>query len=349
MVVMTIRFATDEEIARWDDYIIRNPDGGNVFQSYEIATVKQQAGWNARFLFAGDLAITIHERTTTGMGKLWYLPKGPGVASVEAIAELLGPLRDFAGRHGVFAVKLEPELLKDAETHRRLTQLGLIPVSAIQPNASTVIIDTAPSLDDILAGLNQKGRHAIRRAERDGVTAKAVPFTEENCRIMYDLLRETAEGQWRTRSYAYYKAFWESFAKKDAGQLFFAYFEGNVVASAYAMYLGAKGTYKDGASIRKRTAYGASHLLQWEIIKWMKANDVTSYDLCGVPPSDKILDESHPHYGLGRFKTSFNKHVTDYIGAYDLVVKPVSYKLWARLGERATLRLHSARFGEYWY
>ena len=115
------------------------------------------------------------------------------------------------------------------------------------------------------------------------------------------------------------------------------------------MYLGEKGTYKDGASIRKRNAYGASHLLQWEIIKWMKANNVTSYDLCGVPPSDKILDESHPHYGLGRFKTSFNKQVTDYIGAYDLVVKPISYKLWARIGERATLRLHSARFGEYWY
>ena len=346
---MTIRFATQEEIAAWDDYIIRNPDGGNVFQSYEIATVKQQAGWKARFLLADSLALTVHERAVPGLGKLWYLPKGPGLTSVESIAELLDPLRAFAKRHGVFAVKLEPELLKDESIHRRLTQMGLMPVSAIQPNASTVIIDTTPSLDDILASLNQKGRHAIRRAERDGVTAKAVPFTEENCRIMYDLLKETAAGQWRTRSYDYYKAFWESFASKGVGQLFFAYFNDEVVASAYAMYLGQKGTYKDGASIRKRTAYGASHLLQWEVIKWMKSQDITSYDLCGTPSSDKILDESHPHYGLGRFKTSFNKHVTDYIGAYDLVVKPVSYKLWARIGERATLRLHSARFGEYWY
>jgi lipid II:glycine glycyltransferase (peptidoglycan interpeptide bridge formation enzyme) len=346
---MTTRFATPEETATWDDHIIHNPDGGNVFQSYEIATVKQQSGWKARFLFIDDLALTIHERYVPGIGKLWYLPKGPGVVSVKAIATLLPPLRAFAKRHGVFAVKIEPELLDDEEIRRRLTDLGLIPVGAIQPNASTVIIDTTPPLEEIMASLNQKGRHAIRRAERDGVTARAVPFSEETCQTMYHLMRQTAEGQWRTRSYAYYKAFWKSFADLGVGQFFFAYYEGEVVASAYAMFFGAKGTYKDGASVRKRTAYGASHLLQWEVIKWMKSHDVTSYDLCGVPPSHKILDESHPHYGLGRFKTSFNKQVTDYIGAYDLVIKPVSYKVWTRVGERAVIRLHSARFGEYWY
>lgn len=346
---MTIRFATEEEIAQWDDHIVRNPDGGNVFQSYEIATVKQQGGWKARFIFADNLAITALERTVPGIGKMWYVIKGPGVTSVEQIASICDPLREFAKRNGVFAVKFEPELVDTADIRNQLADLGLVPVRAIQPNASTVLIDTSTSLDEILAGLNQKGRHAIRRAERDGVTAEAVPFTEENCRIMYDLLKETAAGQWRARTYEYYKAFWKSFADLGTGQLFFAYFNGEVVASAYAMYLGTKGTYKDGASIRKRTAYGASHLLQWEVVKWMKAHDVTSYDLCGVPPSDKILDESHPHYGLGRFKTSFNKQVTDYVGAYDLVVKPINYKLWARIGERATLRLHSVRFGEYWY
>ena len=115
------------------------------------------------------------------------------------------------------------------------------------------------------------------------------------------------------------------------------------------MYMGDKGTYKDGASIRAKTAYGASHLLQWEVIKWMKDHAVITYDLCGTPPSDRINDTNHPHYGIGRFKTSFNKHVTDYIGAYDIVVKPMKYKLWTRLGERAALRLSKLRFGESWY
>lgn len=346
---MTIRFATQEETSAWDTLISNNPDGGNIFQTIEIATIKRRAGWKSRLIIADKVALTALEQHIPLLGKFWYVPKGPGVSSVNELKALLPPLQAFAKKHGVFAIKIEPELLREETSLRELRNLGLQPVPAIQPNSSTVLIDTAPALDEILASLNQKGRHAIRRAERDGVTAKAVPFTEENCRIMFDLLRETAEGQWRARSYEYYAAFWKSFADKGTGQLFFAYYEGAVVASAFSMYLGTKGTYKDGASIRKRTAYGASHLLQWEVIKWMKERDVTSYDLCGVPPSDQILDETHHHYGLGRFKTSFNKHVTDFVGAYDIVVRPTRYKLWMTIGQRVVLRIHAARSGDSWY
>ena len=34
---MTTRLATDDEIAKWDNLIIQNPDGGNVFQSAKLA------------------------------------------------------------------------------------------------------------------------------------------------------------------------------------------------------------------------------------------------------------------------------------------------------------------------
>ena len=82
---MPIRFATNDEVARWDNLIASNPDGGNVFQSYEIATVKQQSGWKPRFLVAGNLAITVHERRVPGLGCLWYIPKGPGLTDVSAV------------------------------------------------------------------------------------------------------------------------------------------------------------------------------------------------------------------------------------------------------------------------
>ena len=346
---MNIRFANPDELAAWDEMVVRNPDGGNVFQSHEIATVKQQSGWATRFLVTDKLAITVLEKSVFGIGKLWYVPKGPGVSSLTELEPLLPVLKQFARDHGAFVVKIEPELLRSDELHADLAHLGLVKTRPIQPNSSTVVLDLTPDLDTILASLNQKGRHAVRRAERDGVIAKAVEFTDKNTQIMYDLMRETATGKWRTRSYAYYYEFWKRFVNKNSGQLFFAYSEGEVVASAFAMYMGLKGTYKDGASTRKRSVYGASHLLQWEVIKWMKQHDVTSYDLCGTPPSEAIIDPTHPHYGLGRFKTSFNKHVTDYIGAYDLIVRPIQYAIWSKLGERATLRIHAARFGEYWY
>ena len=115
------------------------------------------------------------------------------------------------------------------------------------------------------------------------------------------------------------------------------------------MTFGTKSTYKDGASIRKRTAYGASHFLQWNVIKWAKSQGALIHDFCGSPPSDELDNPEHPHHGIGLFKTAFNKTVTDYIGCYDLVISPVRYKAWTKLGERVYRRLYYKRTKDYYY
>lgn len=346
---MTTRFANETEIATWNERILANPDGGNVFQGWEFAQQKRLTGWQPRYILADDIAVTVHEKAVPGLGKLWYLPKGPGVTDIEQLTTTLAHLRTFAATCGVFALKLEPELPLTNTTLAQLTNLHLQQVSPIQPNFSTVTVDLTPPLEEVLAGLHQKGRHAIKRAQRDGVTIRRVEATEAHCRTFYDLLAATAEGSFRIRNYDYYKSFWQRYADAGLGQLFFADYDGQVVAGAFAISFGAKSTYKDGASIRERTAYGASHLLQWDVMCWAKEKGSLLHDLCGAPPSARIKDETHPHYGIGRFKTSFNKDVTDYVGAWDLPIRRLRYLLWRRVGERLTLRLHAQRHHESWY
>lgn len=346
---MTIRFANQAEIDDWNDRILANPDRGNVFQGKEFAEQKHHGGWTPRFIVTRKVALTVLEKRVPLLGKLWYLPKGPGVTSTKELDDLLPTLRDFASKNGVFAVKVEPEIIKKDEALADLMKLGLIRVRPIQPNFSTVTLDISKDLDTIMRSLNQKGRHAIKRAERDGVTVKRVDTTEANCEKMYDLLSETAAGSFRIRSFDYYRAFWQRYSEAGLGQLFFAYVNGEVVAGAYAIVYGDKSTYKDGASVRERVVYGASHLLQWHVISWAKSKGAVIHDFCGAPPSDQIKDEHHPHYGIGRFKTSFNKEVTDYVGAYDAVIQPMAYKIWSRIGERVILRIHSKLHHESWY
>lgn len=347
---MDIRFASNTEIAEWNAHILANPDGGNVFQGDEFAEQKKLSGWTPRYIHAGDIAITVLEKPVFGLGRLWYVPKGPGVATPVQLADLLPALRDFARKAGAFAVKIEPELKKNDDTLALFNELGLMPVVPIQPNFSTVLLDLTPDLDTIMANLNQKGRHAIRRAERDGVTVERVEANEANCQIFYKLLSNTAAAHgFHIRSLKYYQKFWQRYEFAKLGQLFFAYVDDKVVSGAYAIEFGGESTYKDGASVREKTVYGASHLLQWEVIKWAKERDAKQHDFCGSPPSDRINDETHPHYGIGRFKTSFNKQVTDYIGAYDLVVKPRHYDIWVKFGERLTKRRWWKKYGESWY
>ncbi|MBC7868703.1 peptidoglycan bridge formation glycyltransferase FemA/FemB family protein [Candidatus Saccharibacteria bacterium] len=344
---MTARFASEQEIAQWNTHILANPDGGNVFASYEFAMQKETGGYKARFMFVGNLAITVLEKNNPPLGKIWYLPKGPGVTSTKELFSVLRTLKPFAKKHGVFVIRIESELRREQQP--TLRRHGLLKANPIIPNPSTITLDISDSLETVLTALPQKGRYAIKRAERDGVTTKLVKATDANCKKMYTLLTETAEGQFGIRGYDYYRSFWQRFETAHSGQLFFAYVDGKVVAGAYAMVFGAKSTYKDGASVRKRTTYGASHLLQWHVIQWAKLHGSKLHDFCGAPPSDKIGDTDHEHHGVGLFKTAFNKTVTDYIGCYDLVIYPTQYKLWDKIGERVARRLHFYKHHDSYY
>jgi lipid II:glycine glycyltransferase (peptidoglycan interpeptide bridge formation enzyme) len=344
---MTARYATPEEISNWDSLIIANPDGGNVFSSFEYSEIKKLTNYTPRFIIRGKLAITVLEKQTAPLGKLWYLPKGPNVTSSKELFDTLKALRPLAKKVGVFTIRIETEL--DRTCQPTLERHGLKKAAAIIPNPSTITLDISSSLEEVLVAMPQKGRHAIRRAERDGVTITSVTATDKNCKTMFGLLSATAEGQFGIRSYNYYKEFWKSFEKAGLGQLFFAHFEGKVVAGAYAMTFGTKSTYKDGASARERTAYGASHLLQWHVIQWAKSRGATLHDFCGSPPSDEINNHDHPHHGVGMFKTAFNKEVTDYIGCYDYVISITQYKIWTKIGERIHRRLYYQRTKDYYY
>lgn len=342
---MSVRYATIDEVAHWDDFIL-SQNGGNIFASKTYGEIKKHGGYTPRYIMVGAFAVSVLEKNTP-LGRWWYLPKGPLVGSPKELLSIIKSLTPFARSKGIFMIKIESEL--DASCEADLTKAGMLKAKPVIPNASTITLDISPAHDALLASLPQKGRHAIKRAERDGVMIKAVDTRDEHCKTMYALLSETAEGRFGLRPYSYYERYWRLFAEAGQGQLFFAEFEGRVVAGAYAMVYGEKSTYKDGASVRDRTAYGASHLLQWHVITWAKEHGARLHDFCGSPPSDRINDESHPHYGIGRFKQSFSKQVVDYIGCYDVVIQPTAYRLWRNIGERVAHKLFYLRRHDYYY
>ncbi len=344
---MAVRFALQTEIDNWDKLILSNPDGGNVFSSLEFARQKENGGYIANFVMVDNLAVAILEKNAPFMGKLWYLPKGPGVTSFKELWPVLRELEPFAKKYGVFALRIEPEIERNQQP--TFTRHGLIKSIPIIPNPSTITLDLSDDINSIMTNLPQKGRYAIKRAKRDGVKIEHVESNEKNCQIMYELLSETAKGQFGIRNYDYFRTFWQRFESAGYGQLFFAYYDKKVVAGAYAIVFGEKSTYKDGASMRNRTVYGASHLLQWEVIKWAKSRGAKIHDFCGSPPSDEIDNPKHKHYGIGLFKTAFNKTVTDYVGCFDLVINPTKYQIWIKFSEKVAKRLHYYKHHDSYY
>ncbi len=353
----TARFASAEEVANWDAHVTANPNGGNLLQSEAFAEVKQHFGWKPLHLVYETADYTSYnlvlEKSFPVLGKLWYLIKGPDVASVEDIPGIAAANAEFVkrARLGVFAIKIEPDIVLSDDARRIIEGAGLVKTHNLQPNDSTALLDISPQENQLLRNLHSRGRNAVRRAIREGVEVHNAEPTEENFRAMYALMTNTVEAksQVRVREYEYYRQFWTNFLARGQGRLLFVYENGVPSVGAFVINYGRKGTYKDGGSLQKRSQYGDSHLVQWTAINQLKELGCTEYDFCGTPPSDQLKDTSNPFHGLGLFKTSFSKTVTDFVGCYDQVLSPLKYRAWMTAGERVARQLYTRRTGQQFY
>ena len=333
--------ATHAEIRGWDELVAANPDGGQAFQTRAWGEFKRRWGWRPSYWLAdcaeGQVAVLFLRRRIPGLGELWYAPKGPGVLSARALVEVLA---DRDSMTAAFTVKVEPEIEEARNDRGALARAGLHKAAAdVQMSRSTIIVDLDRDENALLASFKQKCRYNIRLAIRRGVEVTAAPMSDASIATMYSMMAATrGRAGFFLRPERYFAGYWELQAASGQGQLFFASLHGEVLAGVFATRLGTHGWYKDGGSTRERSEVMAPHLLQWEVMRWLKARGVRTYDLVAVPPSH-ALDGSHPLHGLYRFKSGFSDTVTDFIGTWDLPLRPRAHAAWQRWGEPAAQRL----------
>jgi lipid II:glycine glycyltransferase (peptidoglycan interpeptide bridge formation enzyme) len=332
-----VRPASPQELGRWDELVIRNPDGGQILQTRAWGEFKRKHRWAPHYLLSDGnppVAVLVLRHAVPGLGALGYVPKGPGVSEVTQLPELLDGLRRSAASS--FAIKVEPEIEQSADAVAALSALGLKKSRHdVQISRATIIVDLRPEEDALLASFKPKCRYNIRLAERRGVTVSPVALDDESIDTMYALMASTRDRAGFTlRSKEYFSQYWHLHAAAGEGQLFFAALDGQVLAGVFATYLGRKAWYKDGGSTKEHSAVMAPHLLQWEVMRWLRARGVEAYDLVAVPPAAELTAE-HPLFGLYRFKSGFSDRITEYVGTWDLPIHRRRYAAWNAIAERA--------------
>jgi len=242
-----MREATAFELTGWDELIVRNPDGGQILQTRAWGEFKRRHGWLPKYLVGdlagGRVAMLALRRRVLGVGELWYLPKGPGVADLEQLAGLVEQLRS---QPRVFAVKVEPEIEDSPSATTELKRLGLTKSRRdVQITRATIIVEIGDDDEALLASFKPKTRYNIRLAARRGVHVEAVPATDSNVDTMYALMASTRDRAGFTlRPKAYFRGYWQLQEAAGQGQLFFARLDGEVLAGLYATFLGTKAWYK---------------------------------------------------------------------------------------------------------
>jgi lipid II:glycine glycyltransferase (peptidoglycan interpeptide bridge formation enzyme) len=332
-----VRAADRQELHHWDELVVHNPDGGQILQTRAWGEFKRAHRWTPQYLVSNTerpVAVLVLRHSIPGLGVLAYVPKGPGVAGPVQLPALLDGLRAAAG--SAFAIKVEPEIEQSAAAASALRDMGLEKSRHdVQISRATIIVDLRPDEDAMLASFKPKSRYNIRLAQRRGVTVAPVPLDEHSIDTMYSLMASTRDRAGFTlRSKAYFTQYWHLHAAAGQGQLFLASLDGEVLAGVFATYLGKKAWYKDGGSTKEHAAVMAPHLLQWEVMRWLKARGVEAYDLVAVPPRDE-LNPAHPLFGLYRFKSGFSEHITEYVGTWDLPISRRRFAAWNAVAERA--------------
>lgn len=305
---------------KWNEYILR-VSPSQFLQSCEWGVFQESIGRKVHYLQDDHFAmVAIQLPLQLGFSYL-YIPRGPVDCPREVLNRLIEPLlqRD----RGIVFIKFEP-MSED------MISVGTRKVRGFQPE-HTNIIDLKKNEKELLSQMHEKTRYNIRLAEKKGVIITE-GSSSDRIDVFIDLLNQTAQrDRFHLHDDSYYRSMISHFESKLDNtktpnlRLYLAEFEREYIAGALVMYFGDTAVYLHGASGQKHRNVMAPYLLHWSIIRQAREMGFAMYDLGGIAPQG---DEAHPWTGITRFKKGFGGDDFNYLGTYDIPVRPILYGLY---------------------
>jgi peptidoglycan pentaglycine glycine transferase (the first glycine) len=347
----------------WNELIAGLPHP-HLLQTWEWSQVKAGIGWVPMPFVWKDsrgnpiAAAMILKRIvpTAGLSArlcVLYVPKGPVMAWSDALLRrgVLDDLQNLAKRQGAIFVKVDPDVVLGTGSPNsegaREERSGLAVLAELRQREwlfsseqiqfrNTVLIDLAPSEDEILRRMKQKTRYNIRLAEKKGVSVRM--GTLDDLPMLYRMYAETSvRDGFVIRDESYYLSVWRSFMQTPgldrrpaipAAEPLIAEIEGQPVAAIFVFYFGGKAYYIYGMSRDAHREKMPNHLLQWEAMQRAKQAGCSTYDLWGAP---ETFDERDSLWGVFRFKEGLGGTVVRTLGAWDYPARPFWYRMYTEM------------------
>jgi lipid II:glycine glycyltransferase (peptidoglycan interpeptide bridge formation enzyme) len=183
------------------------------------------------------------------------------------------------------------------------------------------------SEDDVLAGMNQQWRRNIKKAVKAGV--EVTHGAPEDLKAFHDLYAHTAERDHFTpRPLSYFETMFDALLAEepDRIRLYLARHEGDLVAATVWVRVGTHTWYSYGASSTEKRDVRGSNAVQWAMIRDAMTAGADVYDLRGITDT---LDPEDPHVGLIQFKVGTGGEAVEYVGEWDLPMRPLLYKAFS--------------------
>lgn len=344
----------------WDGILAGFPDA-HLLQTWEWAQVKSGFGWeplptvwhDKDGLPAAAAMVLARKLSIGGLSaglRVMYVPKGPVLqdwGDEKLRRQVLADLRALALRRGAIFIKIDPDVCvgtgepgdgANVDSLVLEDPLGAQVVTSLRQDGwrfsteqiqfrNTVVVDLTPSEDELLASMKQKTRYNVRLAARRGVEVRPGGAADKD--LLYQMYAETSvRDDFVIRDEAYYRSVWDTFIAAQLAEPLIAEVDGEPVAALVIFRFAGKAWYLHGMSRPQHREKMPNYLLQWEAMRRAKAAGCDSYDLWGAPDT---FSESDPMWGVYRFKDGFGGQVVRHMGAWDLPVRPIYYRLYTQI------------------
>lgn len=346
--------------SEWQKIVTGLPNG-HALQSWAWGEFKSRWGWSARYwaLAEGEkgevtaAALVLKRAIPFTPFSILYAPKGPmlDTRNTALRQQVMRQLEQLAQRERAILIKIDPDVpIATGFDPAEPSPVGAAWVAELPKRGwlfsqeqvqfrNTVLLDLTRSEDELLAAMKQKTRYNIRLAAKKEIVIR--PGTPADFPVLVEMYRETAARDGFTiRPTEYYLDAWQTFYRDGLAQPLLAEFAGEPVAGVMLIRSGNTVLYMYGASTEKERPRMPNHLLQWEAIRWAKAQGATFYDFWGAP--DEFV-ETDRMWGVWRFKEGFNGQVVQTMGAWDYPARPRLFRLYTQTLPRYVRMLRRLR------
>ena len=326
---------SEKNIEKYNEFLEKH-NRCNFQQSVAWGRVKE--AWTNEIVLAEDDdgniigSISVLIRKMPIFGNMMYVSRGPicDIHDKKVLSDLTDGLKELAKKYKAFILKMEPDIKSDDKEFREIViELGYKIKDdakdfseAIQPRYVFRLDLKGKSEDDVFKAFHQKTRYNVRLATKKGVVIKE--GTREDLKDFHEIMKITGKrDDFIIRPLSYFEKMYDELGEHV--HLLMAYYEDKPISGIFNIDFGNKVWYLYGASSNEHRNLMPNYLLQWEGIKYAIAKGKDMYDFRGVVG---VVDESHPQYGLYRFKKGFDAEFTEFIGEISLNFKPMVYKLY---------------------
>lgn len=300
----------------------------HIIQSWEWGEFRKGAGIDLVRLghFEGNRLTCAYQLTfhTVPFFKntIGYFPKGPMPTE-----KMIETLKEVGEQKNAAFIKIEPNVLSDKQqtTIDKLKQLGLVPSKKSLFTRYNFLIDLTKSEEELLALMHPKTRYNIGVAQRKNVQVYE-STKDADFEIYLKLYFETTKRQkYFGHTHAYHALLWQTLMPAGMARLMIAKYDQKPVVAWMLFNFGQTLYYPYGGSSLEYKDVMASNLVAWEAIRLGKKMGMKVFDMWGALAPD--ARESDPWYGFHRFKAGYGPIHVEYIGTYDLILKPQLYNL----------------------